>query len=356
MDFYDNNEDILNSSLYSTSEDSEEKAKYDNEVFNNSNLKYGIIVDCFDIDDDKNITKLAPEYNVMVIEQKQQEGVEPKLYTHCISIDGFGGVSDFFEHKLRPVNKKEGKEEAKLDIDFSKQFGNIVLILCLDGSTDKGIIVKSLPHPGRKTNLTKENGLHMEGEYNGLNWKVDKDGALTVTFKSATDNEGKPIDEKTGGTFVNIDKTGSVDINTNDGTNIKLDKANKDIIANAGNNVTIKSVKDTTIEATGKATIKSTADLIMDSGASAKISSKSAMNIEAKGELEVKGAKIKLQSEGKLDLKGKIVAIDAPLIQLGKGGLPAVTAMTKFLGTGFAGVPVLCSAVGPFSSAVFVKS
>lgn len=349
-------EDVLNSSLFSVSSDEEEVARYANEVFSNANLKYGIIVDCFDIDDEKNYSKKAPEYNVLVIEQRQQEAMEPKLYNNCISIDGLGGVADFFEYKLRPVPKKGGEGKAKLNIDFENQFGNMVLLLCLDGSTDKGIIIKALPHAGRKTNLTKDNGLHMEGEYNGLNWKVDKDGALTVTFKSATDNEGKPSDEEAGGTAIGIDKTGSVSLTADEETNLKLDKTNKDIVANAGNNVTVKSTKDTTVEAAGKATIKSTADLLMDSGASAKISSKSAMNIEAKGELSIKGSKIELNSEGNVDIKGKSIDIDGTTINLGKGGLSAVTQATLFIGTGNLGGPVVCNAVGPYSGTVFIAS
>jgi len=55
-------------------------------------------------------------------------------------------------------------------------------------------------------------------------------------------------------------------------------------------------------------------------------------------------------------VKGTSVTIDGTMINLGKGGTPAVTMTTQFLGTGNLGIPVISVAVGPFSSSVFIAS
>jgi len=355
-DFYDDLDDVYNSSLYYEEED---ENLFEQSFFNNTALKAGIIVRVYDIDDKKNRNKNFPEYDVLVVEQDGKKTVAPQYYYNCISIDGFGGVADFFEYKLRPVaSTKKEKNKTVIDTNFKNQFGNMVLVLCLDGSIDKGIIVKSVSHRGRKTNLTKDNDIHLEGEYNGLNWKINKDGELTVTFKSKTNEKGESQDEEAGGTFFEINKEGSVDINTalegDDETYIRMDKKNKGIGLKAGQHIGLTAKKnigfnaDADIKGTAKAKIEFAAE------GSAKYTSKSSFKIESDSALNMKGASIKAESDDNFFIKGTQVFIDAPMTQVGTVALPAVVPTTFFLGIGNLGVPILSVAVGPFSGSVMI--
>lgn len=357
-EFYDDLDDVYNSSLYT--EGSDEEASFEQAFFKNTTLKVGIITQVYDIDSKENKNKNFPEYDVLVVEQDGPRSMVPQPYYNCLSIDGFGGVADFFEYKLRPVEGTK-KEEGKtvIDTNFGNQLGNMVLLLCLDGSIDKGIIVKAVSHRGRKTNLTKDAGLHLEGEYNGLNWKINKDGELTVTFKSKTNEKGEPQDEKAGGTHFQINKKGSVDINTNlegdDETYMRMDKENKDVGLKAGANIGLTAKKNIGFNA--EADIKGAAKANVEFAAegSAKYSSKSAFDIMSDASLTVKAASVIVQSDGDFLVESSTALIDAPKVQLGASGTPALVQTTQFIGTGNLGAPVLSTAIGPFSSVVFIS-
>lgn len=336
-----------------------------NKRFQNTPLRVGIITECYEIDNVNNVNQLTPEYTVVTNEQESAgSGSKTKTYKNCISADGFGGIADFFEYKLRPTEKVFDKKESdkKVSHDFTKQNGSTVLILCLDGFSEKAIIIGGIPNLTtegiRKSTLTQDNGLHLEGEYNGVNWQINKEGEFTLTFRSKTDNDGKVADEKAGGTFAKIDKEGSVEVNTtlegDDETKIKMDKTAKDISAKAGNNIDLTAKKD--INATSDANIKGTAKANVEFAAegSAKYTSKSAFDIKSDAAVNIKGANIMAESDGNFQIKASTVLVQAPTIQLGSGGTPAIVLSTKFIGVGNLGAPVVSSAVGPFSSVVMI--
>jgi len=329
----------------------EEKMSAFNKNYASTPLRLGVIVKIHEVSDDANLSKVFVEYDVLTDQQNGEMGQSFVRYSNCMSSDSFGGVADFVDKKLRISDNGSFSDTYQ----FGKQNGTLVLLLCADGFTDKGVIIGGFQNSARKTTLPEDGSLHLEGEYNGLNWKIDKSGSLTVTFRSATDNDGKPSDETAGGSFFSIDDTGSIDFNTSDGTNIKIDKPAKDIHVTAGNNINIKGTTDILIEGGGKFTAKSTADFLMEAGGSAVFSSKSKINIEGKGKVSVKGSDINVESKAGLTIKGKSIDIDGTIINLGKGGTPALLLSTKFIGPGNMGVPVISNAVGPFSTSVFIK-
>ena len=336
-----------------------EKISSFSKKFANTPLRVGVVVKCYEKDDKQNITKIVPEYDVVTSELNSQNGQSFTKYMNCISTDSFGGVADFFEYKLRPT--EEVFEES---YSFGKQNGSIVLLLCLDGYSEKAIIVGGLPNvldseKQRSTTLTPENELHLEGEYNGVNWKVNKDGEFTLTFRSKTDNNGKAQDEKAGGTHFQINKKGSVDINTNlegdDETYMRMDKENKDVGLKAGANIGLTAKKNIGFNA--EADIKGAAKANVEFAAegSAKYSSKSAFDIMSDASLTVKAASVIVQSDGDFLVESSTALIDAPKVQLGASGTPALVQTTQFIGTGNLGAPVLSTAIGPFSSVVFIS-
>lgn len=325
-----------------------------NKSLNNTALKVGVVVKVHEVDDSTNILKLVPEYDVITSEQNKHLGQSFVQYTNCVAMDSFGGISDFFEKKLRKSDSEDFKSSYKLD----KQNGSLVIVLCLDGSSEKAVIIGGISHPSRKTTLTKEAGLHLEGEYNGLNWKIDKDGALTVTFKSKTNNEGVPQDKQAGGTHIQIDKTGQVDINTNlknaEETYIRMDKKNKDVGLKAGSNIGLTAKKNVAINAEGNVNVASKASVAINAEGTANFTAKSAITVDGGSALTLKGGNLTINGENGVTIEGQKTSINTPKIYLGQGGTPAVLQTTQFIGIGNLGAPVVSQAIGPFSSSVFI--
>ena len=336
---------ILPSSLLSERDNLD--MSFSKKVSKNMYLRLGVVTEIYDIEDEANVSKLVPEYDVMTIEDDNTSN-----YKNCMSIDSFGGVADYFVKKLRkPKDPKKVKKSASL----KKQNGTIVLLLCVDGTSDQGVILASLSHPDRKKGqLTKALGHHMEGEFNGLNYKVDKDGALTILFRSATDNDGKPADEKAGGASWKIEKDGSIQFADGNKELIRIDKTNKTVTIVAEGDVSTTS--DANINMTAKKNIsaKSTADMLLDAGGSFTAKSGGAFNITSEGPASIKAPDLKIAVDNMLQIKASTVSISAPSIMLGDGGTPALVLTTQFLGIGNLGAPVLSQAIGPFSATVFI--
>jgi hypothetical protein len=325
--------------------------------FQNTPLRVGIVMESYDIDNQKNISKNIPEYTVVTKESNPSGGIDYKKYTNVISLDKFGGIADFFEYRLRPNIAIVDKESNKPSYDFARQNGSLVLLLCLDGFSEQAIIIGGLPNiidqkTQRKTTLTKENALHMEGEYNGINWKVNKDGEFTLTFKSPTDNNGKVINNKYSGTFVKIDKTGS--FQAKDKHNfVKMDNDKGGISLTTDATQTTNADKN--IELTAKADFVVKSNKWNTEIAGSATNKAASWGLEVSGDVNIKASgPIKLDSS-LLDVKTKSVNVQANKITLGVGGAPALILSTKFIGTGNAGAPVVSSPIGPFSSVVFIK-
>lgn len=227
-----------------------------NKSYKNFPLRIGVVTASYPVSDDNNRSKLTTEYDVLVMEQNEDKGATTIQYRNCLSSEGLGSIADFFEKALRPNKKKSTNS-----INLKGQDGAIVLLLCLDGMSDKGIIISALTHPDRKTTI-KDEGPYLEGEYNGINIKVNTDGSTTLEFKGATDSEGKPTDASQGSTKINIEKDGSYQVDHSTIT-FRLDKsgtasltAKKDIEVSAEGKISFKVQGDANIEVQGKAVLK----------------------------------------------------------------------------------------------------
>lgn len=326
-------------------------------TFQNYSIKTGIVIATYEIDDVKNLNKTAPEYDVAVTEQNGHMALNVITYQNCVAVTSFGGIADFMEYRLRPQKKVD---KNKSDKDSTFQDGNLVLIMCLNGSSDKGIILGGLTHPKRKTNLTKDAGLSLYGEYNGLSWSVDKDGALKIFFNGATDNEGKAINEKVKGSYASIEKDGSLELNDGNKESIRIDKtkktislkSEKDMSLSTELNMNLSSKKDTDmkmdklfISAQGGVTVNGSSFEITSKGNYKTTASDFSFN--ANGNFEVQA--------GQISLKGNQVIIGETVFLGGQGGTPAPTSTTLYMGIGNLGAPVLSMAISGFSSKVFIS-
>lgn len=265
MDNFLDNGSVLPFGLLSSSD----KAAMEgfNKTYNNTALRMGIIARSYPVSDAKNLSKLSIEYDVLVFEQNADKGSSIMTYKNCLSSESMGGMADFFEKSLR--TRSAGPLPAS-GINTKGQDGSVVLILCLDGMTEKAIIMGSMTHPDRKSTLT-DTDPHLEGEYNGVHIKISKDGSTSLVFKGATDNKGKALDASQASTTVKIEKDGSFQINhdsitfrlARDGTATLNAKKDINLITSANLNVT--ATKDATVKCVN-ATVQASANINLKAG------------------------------------------------------------------------------------------
>jgi hypothetical protein len=337
-------------------------------AFANTALRIGMVKQTWKIEDKENENKGMYEYDVLTFQQDKDKGVVPITYKNCVTMDRFGGVADFFEYtQSAPTDKKI----TNVDTDD----GSYVLILCIDGTQTRGVILGALKHHNRKSTLTKLSGKHMEGEFNGLRMKVNSDGEMTMTFKGKTDTKGKPVTAKNGGSQFKFEKDGSVEFNDReldgelksgndtkandtskapaDYDKIRIDKTNQAIETKSRKNTTMTVGKDLTQTVKGNTSLTTT-DLLVKASGKASYDVGATFDITAKGEVSLKAPAGKFAFDNAMQVQASSIDFNAQAINVGPGGTPALIISTQFIGIGNLGAPVISTPMGPFSATVFI--
>lgn len=211
-----------------------------NRSYKNTGIKAGLVKKSYEPNDPENKNHLCTEYDVLTIEQMENKGTTSILYKNCLSTQGFGSIADYFEYTLRSLTKQDNKGFPT----FSNQDGAIVLIQCLNNIGDKAVVIGTLIHPDRTTNVTS-NSPQLYGEYNGVNIQINEDGSCSLVFKGATDSQGKVIDSGQGNTTLQIKTDGSFQFN----------HGTVDILANKSGTLSITTKVDCNIQAQGNMVI-----------------------------------------------------------------------------------------------------
>lgn len=325
-----------------------------NKTYQNHAIRAGIVVHRYEMEDKDNRSKLAVEYDVMVVEQDSNLGITPILYRNCLSIDGLGSIADFVEKKFRTQKKYNKKNRG---MDFSGQDGAIVLLMCLDGAGEKAIIVGGLKHPDRKSKLVGKDEL-LAAEYNGVNFTINENGSVLVTFSGATDNSGKPKDSSQGNTTVAIEKDGSLELK-NKGVTQRNQKDGKFILT-AQNDVSVSSKKSISLTAEEKFSLKSKSSSSVECSEFALKASGSSnfqvqsLDLQSAGEANLRAQMINLEAQSMANIKASSIVLDGQVSLGSSGGTPAITLQTQFMGIGNLGAPVISTAIGPFSTKVTI--
>ena len=310
-----NNGGILPSSLIS--ETPKEFVTAFNKTYNSVQLRAGIISLVHDIDSPTNYRKNVPEYDVLVMEQDKNRGITTITYKNCISMDSFGGVADFFEFKRRPKTKEKTKNDFK-DCD-----GQLVLLLCLDGSSEKGIIIGGIKHASRLSQLTAEAGLNLQGEYNGVHWGIDKEGSFSITFKGPTNNDGTLTKKDIAGSQVNIEKDGSIELNTKyledkPYDKIRIDKTKGDISISSRANQLISIGKSQTVTVKEGSTHTIGKDFTQSITGTANQSS-NALTLNIKQAFTVNATESNQTYTGNLKVTAKQIDLSGDMVKVGTG-------------------------------------
>jgi len=321
-------------------------------TYQNSSLRVGIIRETYGLKDPKNVSKLVPEYDVMVFEQNEDKGSTVITYKNCMAASALGSIADFFEANLRKMKKKKSKGETP---SMNGQNGAVVLLLCLDSMSEKGIIVGALSHPDRNSTLV-DNEPHLEGEYNGVNIKVEKDGSTTLTFKGATDNDGLVVDKEQGNTVMSIEKDGTYQVKHKAITQRFEKKGKASLIADDDISNTTK--KNFNITATESVNIKATKDLLAECVKLVIKASGSAMlecqklEVKSESDINLKGSQIQIEAESMAMIKASSITLDGLVALGGAGGQPVLILSTMFIGIGNLGIPVISNAISGFATKV----
>lgn len=320
-----------------------------NKSYRNYALRIGIVTASYPTSNEKNRSKLTTEYDVLVVEQHEDKGATTIQYRNCMSAEGLGSIADFFEMALRPKKKKTTKGDS---VNLKGQDGAIVLMLCLDGMSDKAIIIGQMTHPDRKTKL-KDEGPYLEGEYNGLNVKVNTDGSATLTFRGATDSEGKVKDKEQGDTVITIEKDGSYQVKHKTITQ-RLDKKGKASLT-ADDDISNTTKKNFNVTATENIAMKATknftldcADLVAKASGSATLECQK-LEVKAQSEISMKGSEFKVEAEAMAKIKATTITLDGMVALGGDGGQPVLLLSTMFIGVGNLGAPVVSNAIAGFA-------
>lgn len=321
-------------------------------TYNNFALRVGIVINAYSKKHKNNISKVVPEYDVMTFETNEDSGSTTITYKNCVAMSALGSIADFFEMDLRQLKKKTSKGTTP---NMSNQNGSIVLLLCLNGLSDKAIIIGALSHPDRKSTLTGD-GPRLEGEYNGVNIKVEADGSTTFTMKGATDNDGKVIDSSQGDTVIAVEKDGSFQVK-HKGVTQRLDKKG-DASLTAEGNISNTAKKDFNVTADGSMNVKAKKDinaecvkLVMKASGSASLQVQK-MELKSESDVMVKGSKVQLEAESMAGIKASSIVLDGNVALGGPGGQPVLIMSTMFIGTGNLGIPVISSAISGFATKV----
>jgi len=221
---------------------------------------------------------------------------------NCRLMRKFGGIYNYedivfhgykFDDKPDPVQAFEAKA------------GDIVLVALLNGEAREGVILGSMMHPGRKSDIDITKGPQYKSEFNGVETKINENGEYIVTFKAVPTNAVKLNDkpkanipaptynDKVGGSFFMFDKTGSFEVNDKDKNgiqNIKIDKPNGTITVNSG------KIKLTMTKKSEKVELKcKLLDIVSDDKINGKTKE---FKLEASTSVKVNSPKVAIGKEG----------------------------------------------------------
>lgn len=325
-----------------------------NKTYKNFALRAGIVIRSYNTDNNLNVSKLVPEYDVVVIEQDGNRAITPITYRNCIASSSFGSIADYFETRLRAQDKVTNKFSQGRD--FNGQDGAIVLLLCLDGAAEKAIIIGALPHPDRESKLKGDDKI-LAGEFNGLSISIANDGSANLTFKGETDNSGKPLDDTQGDTTVDIEKDGTVQFK-HDGVSMRMEKVGAFLLQNE-DTTTIDSKKSTTIKTADALTLGSTNDtsmsmnqFILEAQGSATMKAQS-FEINGASKLDVKSGSVTIKGDSQVKVESSQITLQGQVFLGGAGGQPLVLPTTQVVSIGNLGAPALGTLIGPFATKAF---
>jgi hypothetical protein len=318
----------------------------------NYSLKSGIVVNIYYPDDSNNVSKNQIEYDVAALEISTAS-TNYTIYRNCLVTNPFGTVNNNVTYTL----------QIEEDITNSKGQGANVLLLCMNGRSEAGsaAIIGGISRPGGPQ-YSSEDGQFYDFNFNGINYNIDKDGELTITFNSPIDYQGNKANEKAAGTVLKIDKEGRYTISDNEGQSFGLDRVaktatwtdgNDSIVIDKGNKkITMTSSGDLDANSQGKTDVSSQGDMSLESQADLSLSAASNASFSSQGNMATTSGgswNVKVSGNGMINVQGNVMIqannqaqIMGATTAIGAGGVPiAGVGISQTVGiTGAPGSPM----------------
>lgn len=312
----------------------------------NFSLKVGQVENAFCVDDDGNVRKSRVEYDVLVNEGLGGRSTSQMVYRRVIAQDLFGGIADFFQFTYRKNEVDEGR-----DVPFRN--GSLVLLLCLTGSSEDAVIVGGLKHPDNASECTADEGHNLKFEFNGINFQIDKDGAMTLLFRGPTNADGDVLEgsEEAGGTTIKIEKDGSYEVNSGDDAfKLRLDKTDQTVELRSEKGQSFLTMDKYLVDATSDITLKTGAALAIEATGAATFKAES-LTAEFGSSVKIKCKEMKVESPAMIEFKTSQFSTTGLNI-LGDGSIPLALSTLVTMGLGNLGAPVVSSLIAGFATKV----
>jgi hypothetical protein len=193
--------------------------------FGNVALRIGEVKEIIYPDDERNVSGKVVEYRVAV--QQKDRGVGSTVdYPNCIVSNLFGGLGDTLRYTVR------ASTEIDVDPDTLLGDGSTVLLLCVNGETNRALIVGGFNNENDESE-NREDGHNLHFNFNGIDVVINKDGEFTLTFAGATDNLGEladGVDDSLSDSNISFTKDGAITLADGSGKQlIQIDHVKKHI-------------------------------------------------------------------------------------------------------------------------------
>lgn len=195
------------------------------DLYANNSIQMGQIEAIHTIDEKVSADDSAPPVRVTVYDVmiRKPNGVIERIQRCRMLQPTFGGGINNFLEVLPTDPGFDAKDNQK---DGYLKRGHYVLVGYIGGRKDSPVILGAMPHLSKtaeKRRPKKSKGTYMEGEIQGLNFSVDNDGALSITFNGPRKDDGSLVNQN-GPTKVSIDKSGIVKVSTNAEQSVTIDR------------------------------------------------------------------------------------------------------------------------------------
>lgn len=323
----------------------------------NYSLKLGLVTDIFYPEDPKNLSGKFIEYNVLVNEINSNDSTTMTTYRNCTVNNIFGMSNNNLTYTLQAANNADNV------IDFA----SVVLLLCISGQSSNGqtVIVGGFSHPNNPV-YSAEDGQFYDFNFNGINYNINNDGELTITFNSPLDDEKNPTNAAAAGSSIKLDKQGRIKIADNEGQfwqldrvaqtstwsngndSIVIDKKNKKIQVSSSGEFDVSSEKQTNISSGDAMSLDSQKDMNMSSDTNVSMSAANNMNQTSGGNWQVDSTSNVEMTAGAdvLIEAGNIATVAAPVVALGEGDAGVgIAGISISIGTGNLGASVISTLI-----------
>jgi hypothetical protein len=169
-----------------------------------------------------------------------------------------GGTNDFDETILEPNDIAFVGKQITSNRFINKN-GTKVLVAFINANYANPVIIGTMQHP-KLDGTTRAEGISKKGEYRGLEYSIDKEGAFTLTYNGDRDPAGEFTRSETSGTTINIDNEGILTVSDNEGNLIKIDRVAKSVEITSKENTEHTVGKDHNVTVTGSQTNTITED------------------------------------------------------------------------------------------------